>query len=283
MTVDGKKQKQSDKRKTPVRRFNYASVEPSVANFLKGEAERLRRHYSGSIIQVGKALAGTKRYLQHGAFIEWVEYEAGIPARTAQAYMRVAKWVSGKSAIAAHLPPSILYLLAAPSTPEQFAHDVIDRADAGEKVAVRAVRRELRALRNSKEDFPTEARNDESQEIGKEQCDVTGLLSQAVAIVARELCPASLENFYKLMTERQVLEDPNLAQKIAYCLSIVRSMTESRRKLGKRSLVSGSVGVHANDKLNGEFALGEPSVAAVIRNGDCAQRRARSGQSLAPG
>jgi hypothetical protein len=281
MTVDEKKEKQSDKRQTPMRRFDYACVEPSVANFLKGEAERLRRHYSGSIIQVGKALVGTKRYLQHGAFIEWVEFEAGIPARTAQAYMRVAKWVSGKSAIVAHLPPSILYLLSAPSTPEQFSHDVVDRADAGEKVTLGTVRRELRALRNAKEDFSTEALNDESREMGEEQGDVSGLLSQAVAIVARELCPASLEKFYKLMTERQVLEDPNLAQKIASCLSIVRSVTESRRKLGRRSLGSGSVEVHANDKANDEFVLGEPSVAVVIGNGHGVQRRARGGQSLA--
>jgi hypothetical protein len=40
-----------------------------------------------------------KHYLSHGSFLRWVETEAGLPARTAQAYMQVAHWASGKNAM----------------------------------------------------------------------------------------------------------------------------------------------------------------------------------------
>ena len=101
---------------------------------------------------MGKGLIGAKHYLSHGAFLRWVESEVGIPARTAQAYMRVAQWVSGKSPTIKHLPPTILYLLSAPSTPQEFIVDILKRAEAGEQFVLPAIRSELKALRVSRYD-----------------------------------------------------------------------------------------------------------------------------------
>src|ERR1700712_4880530 len=101
--------------------FDYSSVSSPLANFLKGQADRIRRQCVTSIIQIGKALLEAKRHLSHGAFLLWVECEVCMPVRTAQAYMRVAQWASAqKTAVVAHLSPTILYLLSAPSTPEDF-------------------------------------------------------------------------------------------------------------------------------------------------------------------
>ena len=127
--------------------FDYTSVSISVAKFLKGQADRIRRQSATSTIQIGRALLEAKRHLTHGAFIKWVNLEIGIPARTAQAYMRVASWAANKGATVAHLSPSALYLLSASSTPSDFVSSVISRVEAGEYVAPAVIREELRLLR----------------------------------------------------------------------------------------------------------------------------------------
>src|SRR5262245_14032618 len=129
--------------------FDYGDLSSSAAKFLREQAERIRRQSASSIINIGKDLVAAKHYLSHGAFIAWVESEVGIAARTAQAYMRVAKWVAPKSASIAHLPPSLLYLFSASSTPSSFVVDVLKRIEAGERISLRAIRNELQDLRES--------------------------------------------------------------------------------------------------------------------------------------
>jgi hypothetical protein len=101
------------------------------------------------VVNIGKDLIGAKRYLSHGAFLCWVEAEAGIPARTAQVYMQVAQWVGGKGATVAHLPLTALYLLSARSTPNEFAMDVLNRVQRGETVSLTSLREELKAVRKN--------------------------------------------------------------------------------------------------------------------------------------
>ncbi len=127
--------------------FNYETLPRSVANFLRSQADRIRRSAASSVVNIGKDLLGAKRYLSHGVFLRWVEDEIGIPARTAQVYMQVAQWLGGKSTAVAHLPLSTLYVISAPSTPNDFAVDVLKRLQEGESISVKAVREELKAVR----------------------------------------------------------------------------------------------------------------------------------------
>jgi hypothetical protein len=127
--------------------FDYRSVDPSVATFLRGQARRISQTNSRSIIQVGKDLLAAKHYLAHGAFANWVEEEVGIPARTAQVYMQVANWMTGKCATVALLPASVLYVLSAPSTPKQLVDDVLADISAGKHIAAASVRERVRAFR----------------------------------------------------------------------------------------------------------------------------------------
>ncbi|HEV2956733.1 MAG TPA: DUF3102 domain-containing protein, partial [Xanthobacteraceae bacterium] len=119
-----------------VSEFDYASLPISVAKFLKGQATRIRQYAGKSIIQIGKDLAAAKHYLSHGQFVRWAEKEVGIPARTAQGYMRAAQWAAGKSAAVAHLPPSLLYVLSASSTPEELVEDILRKAEVGEEIVL---------------------------------------------------------------------------------------------------------------------------------------------------
>jgi hypothetical protein len=196
--------------------FDYSSVSPEVAKFLKGQAKKIIRTSANSIVQIGKDLIAAKHYLDHGAFLRWIESEIGIRARTAQAYMQVARWISGKSPTVAELPPSVLYLLSAPSTPERFMSDVLRRVDAGENVVLPIIRDELRALRKQRGSEP-----------GGEPCDrqhpdgSTGreALMEVVAILAQRLSQTEFARIRAIMTNESMLHDAALAENIALAFS----------------------------------------------------------------
>jgi hypothetical protein len=211
-------------------KFDYESVPKSVATFLKGESERIRRQYTSSIVQIGKALLGAKRYLSHGSFIAWVEAEVGMPARTAQAYMRVAQWASGKSASVAHLPPAVLYLLSSSSTPPDFVQKISDRVEAGEKIILADVRRELRDYRGAEANKP---RQDDPPQAplapDAEQIDVAASLNEAVMIIARELSTADFLRVKSAFTDRYLTGDPNFANYVTTLFSKVKAPFETPR------------------------------------------------------
>ena len=131
-------------------KFNYNLLEPSVAKFLIGQVSRIRQYATKSIIQIGKDLNGAKHYLSHGDFLRWVEVEVGIPARTAQAYMRVAAWASSKRAAVSLLAPTALYALSSPGVPPEFAEDVVRRVEAGERIQLTRLREQVKVFRKPK-------------------------------------------------------------------------------------------------------------------------------------
>lgn len=89
-------------------------------------ADRIRRVQNDNIIQIGDLLLIAKSKMAHGNFQSWAERELGIKARTAQNYMNAAEFVKDKNATVSHLPPSILYQLAAPSAPRAIVDKVIN-------------------------------------------------------------------------------------------------------------------------------------------------------------
>jgi len=205
--------------------FDYASVSSPVAKFLRGQADRIRRQCVTSIIQIGKALLEAKHHLSHGAFIRWVEWEVCIPVRTAQAYMRVATWASQKSATVAHLSPSVLYLLSASSTPQEFADVILKRADAGDYVTPSAMRKELRAWResrrsaNDRDDKNGESILHEGSNWGPvETGAASGGVDEIVAILVRGLSPSELARVREIVISDAVLSDPQLARTLERAL-----------------------------------------------------------------
>jgi len=221
--------------------FDYTGVSPSVAKYLMGQVERIRRSASKSIVEIGKDLIGAKHYLSHGAFLRWVESEVGVPARTAQAYMQVAQWVSQKGAGVSALPPTLLYLLSAPSTPEEFITSVLKRVGAGEQITFQSIRKELKALREAKWDLKhsdacSEYRPAElSLQVMPLKPDTATIVTEAVAVLARGLSKAEFSQVREMLTSKPVLNDPELAQKIAAAFSAIQDVAEFDHKLQAQS------------------------------------------------
>ena len=90
-----------------------------------------------SIIEVGRELIEQKRLLGHGNFLPWIEAEFGMSGVSASRFMNVAEQFGSKSFTVKDLPPTALYALAAPSTPEPVRAEVLERAASGENVVDR--------------------------------------------------------------------------------------------------------------------------------------------------
>lgn len=104
------------------------------------EIKRSERRASEAIIEAGEHLLAVKGLLAHGQWLDWLGVEFGMSDRTAQRMMSVAEQFSGKSDTVSNLSTTVLYLLAADSTPEPARAAVIDRAASGETVTVAAAK-----------------------------------------------------------------------------------------------------------------------------------------------
>ncbi|CAH1653268.1 hypothetical protein CHELA1G11_10612 [Hyphomicrobiales bacterium] len=78
-----------------------------------------------SIIEVGRELIEQQASLGRGSFLAWIEAEFSMSQRTAYNFMAVHKKFGNKVATVASLPPTALYALAAPSTPDSIREELV--------------------------------------------------------------------------------------------------------------------------------------------------------------
>jgi Protein of unknown function (DUF3102) len=105
------------------------------AEFLREAAERIRVMMARDIIEIGRELIAVKDRVGHGNFLRWldVEFEMSEPSA-----VRTVK----------DLKRSVLYELAAPSTPPEVRDKIERRVLAGENIALA----DVQALKNKAED-----------------------------------------------------------------------------------------------------------------------------------
>ena len=126
--------------------FNYASLDQSTAEFLLQETKEIKslmKRTVEGIIETGERLHRVKQRLQHGEFMAWVENEIKCHYSTALHFMRVWEtFGEQKEQIAdVGINVSVLYLLSAPSMPEQLRTEIVDMAKAGNPVSFAEAKR----------------------------------------------------------------------------------------------------------------------------------------------
>jgi hypothetical protein len=215
--------------------FDYNSVAPSVAKFLRGQAERIRHTCTVSIIQAGKALIEAKHHLSHGEFVRWVRSEIGIPVRTVQAYMQVAQWVKGKNTAVANLPPSVLYILSGRSTPADFTAKLLDRHAAGEEIDARLARAELKSLRETKrKTLSMEATTESCQQVVSQMrsdnndSENASMINRIIFILKHNLPDREFEEIKNIFRRKSIFDDQKLGHNIAKGFSRVEQSRGSR-------------------------------------------------------
>lgn len=119
--------------------FDYAGIDPAIAEQARKIADRIRTRIRASVIDVGKDLLAIKDRLGHGKFGPWLAAEFNMSERAAQNYMAAAKAFGDESATIAVLPPTTIYKLAASSTPANVRQAVLTDLKARKPLAAKEV------------------------------------------------------------------------------------------------------------------------------------------------
>lgn len=127
--------------------FDCSTLPVDVAEEAKAAVKRIRERNQKYLIETGRDLLAMKERLGHGDFGPWLQSEFTMNERTAQNYMRVALEFGDKPEIVSLLPPTTVYALAAPSTPEPVRLDIVTRLKAGEAIASDAI---IQTIRDSR-------------------------------------------------------------------------------------------------------------------------------------
>src|ERR1700733_15635581 len=107
------------------------------------EIRAIGRRTVADIVEIGRLLTLCKENLAqsgHGHWLAWLDQEFGWTEQTALNFMRINELNKSKKFLDLDLPVSALYLLAAPSTPEEVRTEVIERAEKGEHLSVQVVK-----------------------------------------------------------------------------------------------------------------------------------------------
>lgn len=144
--------------------FDYAALPVDAALNARAAAERIKLRLKRTvedIIEIGRELTTVKSELPHGQFLPWIAAEFEMTKDTAQNFMSVFdRFGKNGNFPFLNFKPSILYALAAPSTPESVVEKAIEKAEAGAKVTVADVRdwkAELDAEKQRTEEFRQES------------------------------------------------------------------------------------------------------------------------------
>lgn len=127
-----------DKPMSEIIAFQYGGLDDSTREFVEDRTERIRgliQRSAQDIVAIGIALQEVKERLPHGQFGAWLAAEFDMSERMAQNFMRVADCFKSANFADLSIAPSALYLLAAPSTPDEAREEAIERAEQGEVVS----------------------------------------------------------------------------------------------------------------------------------------------------
>ncbi|MFN6559094.1 MAG: DUF3102 domain-containing protein [Nostoc sp. ChiSLP01] len=102
--------------------------------------ERLRRS-AQDIWEIGEKLAQVRSHLKHGQFETWLKAEFGWSRRTAYNFINVYETLAERANFAQiDIATSALYLLAAPSTPQNVRDEFLQRAHEGQTITYKNIR-----------------------------------------------------------------------------------------------------------------------------------------------
>lgn len=122
--------------------FDYSALDTETLSFVReqtGEIRLLMKRTARDIISIGQKLIEIKELLGHGQYRKWIKTEFNWGKSTANSFENVAKRFANVQNLDI-FTPSVLYELAAPSTPESARQEAIARAEAGEKIGYKSAK-----------------------------------------------------------------------------------------------------------------------------------------------
>jgi len=117
--------------------FDYSSLDDSTSQFVQQQTLEIKGLFvqtAQGIKEIGQRLIDVKERLGHGNFLSWLEAEFAMSESTAQRFMRVGKRFKSVKLTDFQIAVSALYLLSAPSMPNEVVDEALARAQAGESI-----------------------------------------------------------------------------------------------------------------------------------------------------
>ena len=145
-----------------------------------------------NIIEIGRRLTECKDNIfgPRGGFNSWIDHEFGWGERHARNFMHVYELAESKSENFSELKLSVscLYLLAAPSTPEQVRDEIITRAKGGENLKHKTVRE---AVAKARRPAKTPKASSSAAKAVTKAAEATAPKREAAAQVQQDVGPGS--------------------------------------------------------------------------------------------
>jgi diguanylate cyclase (GGDEF)-like protein len=114
--------------------FEYAEFDTEIQAVIKQRAYEIRvlaQKSAQQMVEIGEKLREIKKLLKHGQFRKWLKSEFGWSLSTATKLMQVSREFKSVNFTDLSFSTSALYLLAAPSTPEEARQEALQLAKRG--------------------------------------------------------------------------------------------------------------------------------------------------------
>lgn len=119
--------------------FDYTALDTEtrvVVQQYTDEIKGLVRRTASDTKNIGLKLIEVKPRLGHGHFMHWLKSEFDWSISTANKFMQVGEQFKFINITNLDIPISVLYFLAAPSTPNAARNEAIERANSGESLTL---------------------------------------------------------------------------------------------------------------------------------------------------
>lgn len=150
--------------------YSHFSLEPVQVDFLETCAQGVEAGVKitvEGILEIGSALSAARKVLVSDKdFGRWRQGRLPwLQKQIAMNFMRVyerfgSENLQYKNYTVECYTPSLLYLLAAPSTPDSVVSDITARVEAGEKVKVKEVQAAIKQAKSNVVEFPKNLQSD---------------------------------------------------------------------------------------------------------------------------
>lgn len=121
--------------------FDYSALDMETRIVVQQKTEQIKligRRLGEGIVTIGEHLITVKDKLGYGRFGAWLNAEFGWEQKTAERFMNVATRFQNRHNV--EFSPTVLYLLAQPSTPDGAIEDLQERQESGEPVTVKGTK-----------------------------------------------------------------------------------------------------------------------------------------------
>jgi hypothetical protein len=102
---------------------------------LTNEIKHIIRATAQNLIHLGIKLEEAKAILGHGHFLKWLETEFNWSVSTASKMMQASRRFKNVNFTNLNISPSALYLLAAPSTPDEAVSEAFEQSSTGQLIS----------------------------------------------------------------------------------------------------------------------------------------------------